>query len=228
MEKKSGISIRGFVSLLLLFCSVPLALSGIFLFTAPQCWVAEEISWTMMGLAKDQWASVHMTFALVFLIVAVVHIVVYNWKPLVGHMKPGKRKQALSMRPELLVALVIAVIFLVGAALIILPFSLLPDTHDAIQRYYREKPEVRERDRDGRRDGRHGRGVRNSEIPRPFVAAGIIITPVSATRSDGALEPSFQQAGFPGDHGGAAMGAGVGVVAGEKLVDDHFHLGRGE
>lgn len=154
METKETISIRSFVSLLLTSSFIMLALSGIVLYVAPQCRVADIIEWRTLGLAKDQWASVHMTAAFVFLILAVIHLVVYNWKRFVAYLKPGRRR-ILALRPELLYSLLVAVVLLAGAALLLPPFNLLPDTHEAIQLHYRENSGIDERD--GRGRGRGGR-----------------------------------------------------------------------
>lgn len=66
------------------------------------------------------------------------------------------------MRPELLCSLITALILFAGAALIINPFSLLPDTRDAIQKHYREKSGIDEKHKDivgqGKERGREGSG----------------------------------------------------------------------
>lgn len=156
-NKKMKISVRSFITLLLTFCFIMLALSGICLYVAPQCRVAEEIGWRMLVLKKDQWASIHMTSALVFLILSIIHLLIYNWKAFVAYLKP-RASRILSMRPELLFSLLAAVTLLIGAALIVPPFSILPDTHDAIQMHYREKSGIDD-NTDERREGR-GRGQR--------------------------------------------------------------------
>ncbi len=146
------ISIRSFVTLLLTFGFIMLALSGICLYVAPQCRVAEEIGWRMLGLEKGQWESIHMTSALVFLVLAGIHLLVYNWKLFVAYLKP-KASRILAMRPELLFSLLVALILLIGAALIVPPFSIFPETHDAIQMHYREKSGIDD-NTDERREGR--------------------------------------------------------------------------
>ncbi len=149
-NRREKASTRIFVSLLLTFVFTILTLSGICLYVAPQCSVAEEIAWRMLGLEKGQWESIHMTSALVFLVLAGIHLLVYNWKVFVAYLKP-KTSRILSMRSELLFSLLAAVILLIGAALIMPPFSILPDTNDAIQMHYREKSGF-----DDNSDGRHG------------------------------------------------------------------------
>lgn len=195
MAKPDGISIRAFVSLFLTFTFLALAISGICLYVAPQCRVADEISWRMLGLAKDQWASIHLSSALAFLVLGLIHLLIYNWKVFTAYLKP-RAKKILSMRPELLGALVVFLVVLVGAALIIPPFSLLPETQDAIQTHYREQAGIDGRDR---RDGRgEGRRSRKSEIP--------LYDP---------LEVPVQKRLVPGDPDRPAVGAGGRVFAGQ-------------
>lgn len=194
MTKSDGISIRAFVSLFLTFTFLALAISGICLYVAPQCRVAEEISWRMLGLAKDQWASIHLSSALAFLVLGLIHLLIYNWKVFTAYLKP-RAKKILSMRPELLGALVVSLVLLVGAALIIPPFSLLPETHDAIQMHYREQSGIDDRDddRDGRGEGRRSRR--------------------SGNRLYDPLEVPVQKRLAPGDPDRPAVGAGGRVLA---------------
>ena len=193
MTKSDGISIRAFVSLFLTFTFLALAISGICLYVAPQCRVAEEISWRMLGLAKDQWASIHLSSSLAFLVLGLIHLLVYNWKVFTVYLKPRATK-ILSMRPELLGALIVSLVLLAGAALIIPPFNLLPETHDAIQMHYREQSGIDDReDRDGRGEGRRSGG---SENP--------LYDP---------LEAPIQEGLAPGDPDWPAVGAGGRVFA---------------
>lgn len=163
MQEKGEFSIRGFVSLLLTLSFIMLALSGIILYTAPQCRVAEILSWRALGLVKGQWESLHMSAALVFLIVAVVHLIIYNWKRFVAYLKPGQTRR-FALRPELFYSLIVAGMLLVGAALMWPPFHLLPDTHDAIQARYREESGIDDRD-DRRREGSQSPQASVSPLP---------------------------------------------------------------
>jgi hypothetical protein len=46
---------KGFTSLFLTIAFVALSLSGIVIYVAPRCRVADEMNWTAMGLQKHQW-----------------------------------------------------------------------------------------------------------------------------------------------------------------------------
>ena len=58
---------KGFTSLFLTITFVALSLSGIVLYVAPRCRVADRIGWTVTGLEKGQWESIHINGALFFM-----------------------------------------------------------------------------------------------------------------------------------------------------------------
>ncbi len=146
MNTPARFSIRSVVTLVLTVSFLGLAVSGVCLYAAPQCSVARQTGWTMLGLAKDQWASLHMVTALSSLLLAFVHLLVYNWKPFTGYFK-RKRDQRRLVRPEVVAAAVAGALILVGGALAFPPFHLLPAGHDAIQAYHREQADLEESDR---------------------------------------------------------------------------------
>ncbi len=137
-NRNEKISVRSFVSLLMTFDFIALALSGICLYFSPQCSVAEKLGWKMLWLEKDQWSCIHMASAFLFLILAGFHLLIYNWKALISYMKP-RAKRILSMRRELFYSLVAALVLFLGAALILPPFRFLSSFNDAIKMQYREK-----------------------------------------------------------------------------------------
>ncbi len=151
MIKANTFSWRALTSLLLAFSFLGLALSGIILYLAPQCSVAESIGWSIAGMSKEQWASLHMTTAVTALLLALVHLFVYNWKPFMHHIKNRKKAKSRLFRPELMVSVIVAALFIGGSLAIVYPFSLLPDTSDTIKNYYREQSDF-----EGRGAGRAG------------------------------------------------------------------------
>lgn len=139
MNAEKSIRTQGVISLLLAFGFLILLVSGLVLYVAPQCRVADEIMWRMLGLSKTRWQSVHLTFAFVSLILACIHLFVFNWKVLLSYARRGART-VLFLRPELFCSLVIAGVLLAGAALLLPPFNLLPYGQDQIQMRYQEEP----------------------------------------------------------------------------------------
>ncbi len=140
MSKPGSFSMRSFTSLLLAFSFLALALSGIILYFAPQCSVAEAMGWTAAGLTKDQLTSLHMSTALMVVILSLFHLFVFNWKTFVHHLKIRRGKAPIRFfKPEVLTSFVLAIFIIGGSAWILYPFSLLPEGHEAIEQYYRDK-----------------------------------------------------------------------------------------
>ena len=144
MKSSRNFSVRAVISLLLVFSFLGLAVSGVVIYFAPQCSVAEAMGWSVAGLSKAQWSSLHMSSALSFLILAGVHLFVYNWKPFINYLKQkrvqkGETRKINLFKPEVLTSFVLAIIILGGSAWILYPFSLLPETSDTIKQNYREQ-----------------------------------------------------------------------------------------
>jgi hypothetical protein len=125
---------RRLVSLTVLVSFIILAFSGIMLFLSPQGRVAYWAGWEMLGLSKDQWSAVHTTFMVLFLTMGIWHTVL-NWKPIVGYLKDRTRRVRMT-RPELLAALGIGLLFIVGPLTGIPPFRQFLDAGEAIKAYW--------------------------------------------------------------------------------------------
>ncbi len=106
---------RAFVSLLMLFSFVVMAVSGVALFAAPR---GPARDWLFLALGKHDWVAVHVVFSVLFMVLALVHVFL-NRKPLISYLKRKMEsvKPSLTLvrfRWELLVAL--AVCLLIGLA----------------------------------------------------------------------------------------------------------------
>ena len=86
MREKSRFSFRSFISLSAFFLFIVLTVSGVTMYLRPEGSIARWTGWRLLGLDKKAWEGVHITLALLFAALALVHIVL-NWKPLVGHLK---------------------------------------------------------------------------------------------------------------------------------------------
>jgi hypothetical protein len=126
--------IRRIISLTVFVSFLFLALSGLMLFLSPQGRVAYWAGWSMLGLSKEQWSSVHITFMVLFLVIGVWHIVL-NWRPIVGYLK-NRSKQIRVITPESSVAMGLAVLFFIGPLLRIPPFAQFLDASDEIKAYW--------------------------------------------------------------------------------------------
>ncbi|TVS19872.1 MAG: DUF4405 domain-containing protein, partial [Planctomycetaceae bacterium] len=130
--------IKGFTSLFLTIAFVAITLSGGVLYIAPRCRVAEQIGWTVMGLGKDQWESLHINGALFFVLAGVLHVVL-NWSILWGYIRQ-RRQAGLMRKRELSAAVVLGGIVVLGSLLGVGPFRSVVDLHDSIKDSWGERP----------------------------------------------------------------------------------------
>ncbi|MDY0167890.1 MAG: DUF4405 domain-containing protein, partial [Thermoguttaceae bacterium] len=122
---------KAFTSLFLAVTFVALSLSAIVLYVAPRCRVAEQMGWTVAGLEKDQWESIHINGGLFFILAGVLHLVL-NWPVFWSYIK-NRQHAALNLRLELLASVVLGGLVLVGSALAWPPFRSVVELHDHIK-----------------------------------------------------------------------------------------------
>lgn len=128
--------IRRVVSLTAFLSFVVLAFTGIMLFFCPQGRVAHWSGWTLLGLDKEQYGQLHTTFMLLFLTVAIWHIVL-NWRPATNYLR-NKSRQMKVFVPEFDFALVITLLFFVGTLANIAPFRFVLEAGGNIKSYWEE------------------------------------------------------------------------------------------
>lgn len=126
--------IRGFTSLLLTAVFLILGFSGIILYLTPRGRVANWTGWTMLGLDKQEWQAVHTNLALLFVIVAALHLYL-NWSIFWCYIK-RKGSRVLNLKVEMFVALLLAVGITAGAIRGIPPFSTILDWNTQIKDYW--------------------------------------------------------------------------------------------
>ena len=150
-------STRGFVSLLMAFTFFGLAISGVIMYLAPPCSIAEQTGWTILALTKVQWASLHQVSALIILVLAFIHLFVFNWKVFTCYFRNMKSKRrrlrekqqenkqnesgirVFRVPRELFLSLLAAVVLYAGALTLIPPFGWLHEGSDAIRDYHRQE-----------------------------------------------------------------------------------------
>ena len=139
--------------MLMAFAFLGLAVSGVIMYIAPPCSVADRIGWTVMALSKDQWASMHQVTAVFILVLAIIHLFVYNWKTFMCYLRDLRSKRQVErdrqadgpdgnrfrVPRELIAAIVVAVVMYAGALTFIAPFGWLHDGSDAIKEHYRKE-----------------------------------------------------------------------------------------
>ena len=129
---------KAFISLLLSLFFLVLGFSGVILYLTPRGRVANWTGWTMLGLEKQGWQAVHINIALLFLIVAGLHLY-FNWRMFWSYIK----KQAsfsLNLKLEMLVAILIAGGVLAGTIKSVSPFGALMTLNYRIKDYWEREP----------------------------------------------------------------------------------------
>lgn len=224
-NRKNSFSYRSFVSVLMALCFLGLAISGVVMYIAPPCSVAEATGWTLSGLSKVQWSSLHQIMALIIVVLALFHLFVYNWKTFTCYFRRRKTrslannelKESTSLLfkipREVYFATLVAIILYAGALTLIPPFGWLHDGQDLIKDSYRESVE-----RTGR--GLGGALQQNSlreqqfdtlEIDRPRMGKFEDGTHDTVNHSDLQEERSREGRGLgQGDPQGRGMGGGQG------------------
>jgi hypothetical protein len=115
-----------------------LGFSGVILYLTPRGRVANWTGWTMLGLEKQGWQAIHINIALLFLIVAGLHLYL-NWGLFWGYIKK-KACLSLNLKVEMLVAVVIAGGILVGTIKGVSPFGALMTLNYQIKDYWEREP----------------------------------------------------------------------------------------
>lgn len=124
-------SFRKIVSLTSLTAFVFILTTGVVLYIVPHGRVAYWADWRLWGLTKEDWSSIHINLALLFLIASGFHIY-YNWKAIVAYLK-NRSKQLVVFNREFTIALVVSVVFAAGTYLGAPPFKTLLDASEAIK-----------------------------------------------------------------------------------------------
>ncbi len=131
---KSGFYTRGFTTFVLAAAFLVLAVSGAVLYITPRGRVANWTDWSLLGLGKEQWGSVHITIATLFLLAAALHLF-FNWKVILGYIRL-KKIAGFRLKQEFAAALAVGVFFIAGTLAGIPPFSTIVVLHDEIKDYW--------------------------------------------------------------------------------------------
>lgn len=109
---RQSVNKRGLVSFLVFGGFLVMTLTGLVLYVVPPGRVANWIDWRLLTLSKEQWADIHITFSLMFVIAGVIHLF-FNWKPFLRYL--GSRFQGhLQMRWEGAATLAVLALMVVG------------------------------------------------------------------------------------------------------------------
>lgn len=132
-------SLKKITSLTMLLSMFLMTYTGIMLFISPPGRVAKWSNWEILGLGKEEYAQVHSTFMVLFIIATILHVY-YNWKPMISYMK-NKAKVVIIFTKEMAVAFVITLLFLVGTLYELSPFSTFINFGEDIKNSWEQKYE---------------------------------------------------------------------------------------
>jgi hypothetical protein len=125
---------KAFTSLLLTIVFLILAFSGVILFITPRGRTANWTGWSILKLSKQQWQSMHYNIALLFLIIALLHLFL-NWGVFWSYIKKICNL-GWNMKAEILLATALAAIILVGTIYRVPPFGTLQTYNNEIKDYW--------------------------------------------------------------------------------------------
>ena len=125
-------NLKKITSLTMLWSIIIMTYTGIMLFIAPPGRIANWANWKLLGLGKEDYAQIHSTFMVLFVLMTFLHVY-YNWKPITSYMK-NKAKEMVFFTKDMFVAIVLSLIFIFGTISGISPFSDFLDFGDGIKK----------------------------------------------------------------------------------------------
>jgi hypothetical protein len=122
---------RGFMATTTGLAFLGLYVTGIIMFILPPGRIANWTGWTLGGLTKHQWSSLHLWMGVVFIVTAVVHLY-FNWRVFLSYFK-HKVSKHFALRAEWITSLVLCGIVTLGVITGVRPFSLLTEWKEDIR-----------------------------------------------------------------------------------------------
>ena len=136
--KNGKFSWRGFTSLVVTVGFLIMMVTGVVLYLSPRGRIANWTGWEMMGLAKDEWAGLHINIAIILLAGSVLHLI-YNWKPFVSYLRSSAGKIN-AMRAEAGLAAVILIATGMLSIFEIVPFGTVLAWQQQIKDSWEQTP----------------------------------------------------------------------------------------
>jgi hypothetical protein len=118
-------NLKKITSLTMMFVVIIMTYTGIMLFISPPGRIANWTNWKLFGLSKESYVQIHSMFMVLFILMTLIHVY-YNWKPLTSYMKNTAREMIVFTK-EMLVAIILVAVFLLGTISFIPPFSSFLD-----------------------------------------------------------------------------------------------------
>jgi hypothetical protein len=128
MAGRRAFNTRALISLLVASGFLVMAVTGIMLYVSPPGRVANWTDWTLLWLTKDQWAAVHISSSLVFVLAGLTHLVM-NRKPFFNYLHTRFHGHEMP-RLEGVVAVLAVVALVWGTLANVPPISWLLDLNE--------------------------------------------------------------------------------------------------
>lgn len=125
---------RGFTTLVITISFLILVISGVILYFTPSGRVVRMTGWAFIGLDKFQWAMVHISISILFLLTAVVHLY-FNWRIFLRHFRT-KIEEGFTLGSELIASLAVGGIVVTGTLCQVPPFDSVKKLHSDIRQYW--------------------------------------------------------------------------------------------
>jgi hypothetical protein len=126
---------RGLTSLVVTLAFLVLAATGVILYVAPQGRVANWTGWAVLHLGKEEWAAVHTTAALLFIVASGFHVY-FNWSTLARYFVLKRR---LHLKREMIGATVVVAAVFAGTVMRIPPLGSVGDLNDRIKAHWESR-----------------------------------------------------------------------------------------
>ena len=132
---------RGFTTFIMFWSFLVLVVSGFVLYIAPSGRVANWTRWTLFGIDKEQWETIHIIWGLVFVIATIFHLK-FNWAIFKSYFRNlGRDIKGLRWQ-ELATATLLALILIWGAAAGWPVFSDIADFGENFKSYWEESSPI--------------------------------------------------------------------------------------
>ncbi len=135
-NRKTRFFLRRFITFHVVISFLVMIITGLVLYVTPPGRVAHWTNWTLLGLSKGQWQSIHTIVTFIFIAAASLHLY-YNWRVLMAYIKT-KMHSGIKSRRELSAALLVNAIIITGTLYYLPPFSTVMDFGEQLSASWEE------------------------------------------------------------------------------------------
>jgi hypothetical protein len=175
--RKKPFKWRGVATFMLVMALAVEIISGVVLYITPPGRYAHWTNWTLWGLSKEGWGSMHTIFGYLLLVIIAGHLY-YNWKVIVAFVW-SKVRRTFNLKRELAVATIISLAIFLGTYWNVAPFSTVMKFGEKAKHSWEQKDPSYARGRGrgfasssvalAKEDGRKSRPNNGSECSQPSI-----------------------------------------------------------